>query len=230
MHLTSTHTQNFEYETQEENIITSRKYTYIPTEEVENESNRGDTRTVKGTRKLHVAKSTDIKHEAIEYTNISCFCLACESKTGVCDNIEHMDPLSRATVALPGTAVAKQEDAPEQDEAEEEVEDEMNPIALDSGDYVAVKFLDKKKNIQIYAGCVLFIEENEVEVKFMKKLPGNTTTFCWPDKADRSWVDVIECITELPIPDIVNGRNQYTFPGYEAKIKGLMKDKTYHLK
>ena len=118
----------------------------------------------------------------------------------------------------------------EDSEQRDEPEPEDGTISIAPGSFVCVKFRDRKNNTIIYSGLVLFIEENEIEVTYMKKLPGKILQFSWPDKVDRSWIDVSDCICELPAPDMVNGRNSYTFDGYEQKLQTILKKNKYQLK
>ena len=78
----------------------------------------------------------------------------------------------------------------EQNVGDNEQRDEPDPeygiISIAPESYVCVKFRDRKKNTIIYLGLVLFIEENEVGVTYMKKLPGKVLQFRWPDEVDQS--------------------------------------------
>ena len=223
---------NFEYSYEETdmhgeptNTIITRKYVWIPRESIEKD--REETRTVPGTRKLHMVRGLDPKTESIEVTNLSCFCPSCQGAGGVCPNAEYVDKVVKKSVKLPkkkSTTESEEENEELDEEPSEEPEEGNEPdeddhgISVDSGSYVAVKFWDKKHNLIIYVGTVIFMEEHEVEVRFMKRVNGGKgLQYEWPDEEDRSWVDYDDIVCELQIPDPISRRNKWKFSELKTK-------------
>ena len=65
------------------------------------------------------------------------------------------------------------------------------------GDWVIVIF-----NKQWYPGEVSIVEENDVQVKCMKRIGEDENKFTWPDKDDIGWYskEGIMCLVEPPVP------------------------------
>jgi len=72
---------------------------------------------------------------------------------------------------------------------------------LEIGQWVVVKF-----DRNWYPGEILKIEDDEVEVKRMKRRGNEENRFIWPDKDDISWYAVEDVVCSVAPPAPVNSR------------------------
>ncbi|XP_044762023.1 uncharacterized protein LOC123319221 [Coccinella septempunctata] len=174
----------------------SRVYTDTPekTRIEELEKNK----EMKRLEKERKSKAREIKR-ALSLLNEDCD-KSSKPKRNKTKEIETTSSESETDVSLRESS-ASPFDMLEENEEEDDSEEPVDPENIKNGAYVLVKF-EKKKSVIYFVGQIIeHYSLTEVMVSFLRKKPGSSMKFVFPDIKDEGSVDISNIVLILPDPE-----------------------------
>jgi hypothetical protein len=97
---------------------------------------------------------------------------------------------------------------PTNDEEDGEEDEEESKIRVKQGEFVRVKFCTKKRE-KFHIGQVVSVstDGDAVELSFLRKQDHTGLVFHFPEKEDKSWVDLSQLVENLATP-VIDSRNR----------------------
>lgn len=121
---------------------------------------------------------------------------------------------------LPKELVNSDSDSP--DEEVDQIEEQVLDTSIEAGAYALVRFTTDKRSLKYYVGEILSVEDNELQLKFMRKVKGSAASFAFPEKDDVSTVDANDIILLLGQPiNIVGTKRAASKVLFRVELSGF---------
>lgn len=91
------------------------------------------------------------------------------------------------------------------DEDEDQMGEKVLDVTIKAGEYALVKFTTDKRSLKYYVREILSEGDNELQMKFRRKVKDSAASFAFPEKDDISTIDANDIILLLGQPINVVG-------------------------